>query len=134
MGFRGRSVVATWSLTAGNKASCCPTSRLIATASWAYGATATAATASAEAGLVATASGACGEPAATTRARGAIAELFLAAGLRELVPGVRSHKNDIQAHGDSCDGAPRGRGYRDSIRRAGAATMTFRSVGLGVHL
>ena len=88
MGFRGRSVVATWPLAAGDTARCFPASRLIALASWAYGTTATAAAASAEAGLVATTSGARGEPATTSRARGVTAELFLAAGLRELVASV----------------------------------------------
>ena len=111
MGFQGRSVVAAWSLAAGDKASCFQASRLIATASWAYGATVTAAAASAEAGLVATVSGARGEPVTTSRVRGVIAELFLAARLRELVPGVCAHKDNAQAHGDSC-APPRSRSSR----------------------
>ena len=70
------------------------------------GATATAAAAPPEAGLVATASGARRELAGSSRARGVIAELSLAAGLRELVPGVRDHNGGIRARGDSCDDAP----------------------------
>ena len=88
-----------------------------------------------KAGLVATASRARGET--TSRARGVITELSPAAGLRELVLGVRSHSNGVswspvfvptamalsRARGDSCDGVPRGRGHRDGIRRAGAAMI-----------
>ena len=74
-----------------------------------------------KAGLVATASRARGET--TSRARGVITELSPAAGLRELVPRVRSHSNGVRARGDSCDGAPRGRGHRDGIRRAGSAMI-----------
>ena len=125
MTFLGRSVITTWSLAAGDKASCRPASRLIATAPLAYGATATIATASSEAGLVATVSGTREEPAATSRARGFTAELSPADGLCELVPGARAHNDGVRAHGDSYDGAPRGRGHRDSIRRAGTATRAF---------
>ena len=46
-----------------------------------------------KAGLVATASRARGET--TSRARGVITELSPAAGLRELVLGVRSHSNGV---------------------------------------
>ena len=97
--FRGSAVAVTWSLAAGDKASCCPASRLIASASWAYGATGTAAAASPEADLVATASGARGEAATTSRACGVIAELSPAAGLRELVPGIRAHNHGVRDHG-----------------------------------
>ena len=97
MTFWGRSVVATWSLAAGDKARCCPASRLIATASWAYGPTAKAVAASPEAGLVATASGARGEPTTTSWARGVIAEVSPAAVFRELVPGVHAHNVAVRA-------------------------------------
>ena len=130
--FWGRATVATWSPAAGDKAICFPASRIIATASLAYGATATAAAASAEAGLVATASGARGEPATTSQTRGVITELPPAAGLHEMVPGVRVKSDDIRACGDGCGDVPRGRGHCDGIRRAGAATMAFRSVGCRV--
>ena len=79
-------------------------------------------------------SGVHGEPTTNSRACGVIAKLFLAAGLCELVPSVRVNNDDVRARGDRCDGAPQGRGHRNSIRRAGTATMTFQSVGLGVRL
>ena len=106
MTFRGRSAVATWSLTARDKASCCPATRLIATAPLAYSATATVAAASPEAGLVATVSETRGEPATTSRARGVTAELFPANGLCELVPGVRAHNDGVRARCDTCGGYP----------------------------
>ena len=102
MTFWGRSVVSTWFLTAGDKTSCFPASRLIATAPWACGPIATAAAASPEAGLAETR----GEPATISRTRGVIAELSPAAGFCELVPGIRAHDDDVQARGDSCDDAP----------------------------
>ena len=128
MGFRGRSIVTTWSMAAGDKASCYPASMLIVTASWAYGATVTAAAASAEDGLVATVSGARGESATTSQAR----RYCRTVPDGRVVPGVRAHNDDVRAHDDSCDGASRGRGHHSSIPRVGVATMAFRSVGLGI--
>ena len=134
MTFRGRSVVASWSLAAGDKVSGCPASRLIATASWTYGATATAAATPPRGGSCHDGvRGAREEPATTCRARSVIAELSPAARLRELVPGVRALNAGVRACSDSCNGAPGGRGHLDSIRIAGTATMTFRSVGLEVR-
>ena len=102
MGFRGRSIVTTWSMAAGDKASCYPASMLIVTASWAYGATVTAAAASAEDGLVATVSGARGESATTSQAR----RYCRTVPDGRVVPGVRAHNDGVWARGDSCDDAP----------------------------